>query len=232
MPPYVFDGWLVRASQDERDAFEANSISVVARLHRLTPATHDLAFLDRPRHGSTPLEQHLNAQRWYYDWAREDQHHPLIERTFAWLDTHRPPEGAPVLNWGDARIGNILYEGAEPVAVLDWEMAAVGPPEIDLAWMIFMHRFFQDMAERYGMPGVPGFMDRARAARTYEEMSGRRVEALEWYEVFAALRFAIVSVRTSTRAIAYRTMEEPADLDDLVMFRALLEDMLSGVYWS
>ena len=46
--------------------------------------------------------------------------------------------------------------------------------------------------------------------------------------MFAALRFAIVSIRTSTRGIAYGTMEKPDDPDDLVMFRGLLEQMLDG----
>ena len=50
--------------------------------------------------------------------------------------------------------------------------------------------------------------------------------------MFAALRFAIVSVRTSTRGIAYGTMEKPDDPDDLIMFRNLLEQMLDGSYWS
>ena len=54
---------------------------------------------------------------------------------------------------------------------------------------------------------------------------------LEWFEVFAALRFAIVSVRTSTRGIAYGTMEKPDDPDELIMFRHLLDQMLDGSYW-
>ena len=37
------------------------------------------------------------------------------------------------------RIGNMLYRDFAPVAVLDWEMATVGPREVDLAWMIFLH---------------------------------------------------------------------------------------------
>jgi aminoglycoside phosphotransferase (APT) family kinase protein len=75
-------------------------------------------------------------------------------------------------------------------------------------------------------------MQRDEVARTYEQMTGRAVGALEWFEVFAALRFAVVSIRTSTRAIAYGTMEKPDDPDDLVMFRGLLEQMLDGTYWT
>jgi aminoglycoside phosphotransferase (APT) family kinase protein len=137
-----------------------------------------------------------------------------------------------VFNWGDSRIGNMLWNDFEPVAVLDWEMATVGPREVDLAWMIFLHAFFQDLAARFEMPGLPDFMDRDRLIATYEELTGHRVHDLEWFEVYAALRFAIVSIRTSTRGIAYGSMEKPEDLDDLVMFRGLLEQMLAGTYWG
>jgi aminoglycoside phosphotransferase (APT) family kinase protein len=151
----------------------------------------------------------------------------LIERTFAWLDAHAPSAQPAVLNWGDARIGNMLFRDFTPVAVLDWEMAAVGPREVDLAWMVFLHRFFQDLAVRFEMPGLPDFMRPDEVAAQYESLTGHTPVALDWFEVFAALRFAIVSVRTSTRGIAYGQMEQPADPDDLVMFRALLDAMIS-----
>ena len=179
---------------------------------------------------TTALDQQLGYQRWYYDWAREGASYPLIERTFAWLEEHRPAGTRTVFNWGDSRIGNMLWRDFEPVAVLDWEMATVGPPEIDVAWMIFLHAFFQDLAARFEMPGLPEFMDRAEIMQTYEELSGHALQDLEWFEVYAALRFAIVSIRTSTRGIAYGSMEKPEDPDDLVMFRGLLEQMLAGTY--
>ena len=74
--------------------------------------------------------------------------------------------------------------------------------------------------------------DRASVIADYEKQTGVELRDLEWFEVFAALRFAIVSVRTSTRGIAYGQMEKPEDVDDLIMFRNLLEQMLEGSYWS
>jgi aminoglycoside phosphotransferase (APT) family kinase protein len=219
-------------SDADQLAFERNAVGVLAKLHTLTPQTADLAFLDRPQYGTTPLDQHFGYQRWYYDWAREGVRYPLIERTFEWLEARRPAEGPTVLNWGDSRVGNVLWNGPTPVAVLDWEMAALGPAEIDVAWMIFLHKFFQNMTETYGFPGLPDLLRRDRVAAIYEELTGRPVEALEWYEVFAALRFAIISVRTTTRGIAYGQQAQPDDPDDLIMFRPLLEQMLAGTYWS
>jgi aminoglycoside phosphotransferase (APT) family kinase protein len=227
MPPYVFDGWVFQATPEQRAAMQRNAVDVLARLHRITPANADLAFLAQPQYGSGALEQQLGYQHWYYEWARDGVSYPLIDRTFAWLDAHMPPEHEAVFNWGDARIGNMLFADFAPVAVLDWEMATVGPREVDIAWMIFLHRFFQDLAERFEMPGIPDFMVRDEVAATYEELTGYRPQHLDWFEVFAALRFAIVSVRTSTRGIAYGMMEKPEEPDDLIMFRARLEEMLA-----
>jgi aminoglycoside phosphotransferase (APT) family kinase protein len=231
MPPYVFGGWLADATPEEQAKLQGSALGVLVRLHQLTPDRVDLSFLDRPDRGVSPIDQYLNTQRWYYDWAREGLSYSLIDATFDWLEKHRPVEGPPVLNWGDARIGNILFRDFQPVAVLDWEMAAIGPAEIDLAWMIFLHHFFQDIAERSGRPGLPDFMRREDMAETYEELSGHRVRDLEWFEVFAALRFAIISLRLSTRSIGHGMMESTEDPNDLIMFRALVEQMLDGSYW-
>jgi aminoglycoside phosphotransferase (APT) family kinase protein len=232
LPPYVFEGWVLDATPEQRATMQQGSVEVLAKLHTINTENADLSFLARPQHGKTPLEQQVGHERAYYEWAREDTHYPLIERTFAWLDAHWPTEGAAVLNWGDARIGNMLYRDFRPVAVLDWEMATVGPREVDLAWMIFLHEFFHDMAVGFGMPGMTDFMQRASVVSEYEKLSGHVVRNLDWFEVFAALRFAIVSIRTSKRGIAYGVMEEPADPDDLIMFRSLLEAMLAGTYWK
>ena len=233
MPPYVFGGWVFDASTEQRARMQRNAVDVLARLHAIDVSGDDAAFLDRPEWGATALDQHLAYQRWYYDWARDGADIPIIDRTFAWLDQHRPTdERRTVLSWGDSRIGNMMWRDFEPVAVLDWEMAALGAPGVDLAWMVFLHRFFDNMARRYDMPGLPDFMDRASVARDYQELSGHAVADLEYYEVFAAQRFAIVSIRTSQRAIAYGDMQPIDDPDDLVMHRDLMEQMLDGSYWS
>ena len=231
VPPYVFGGWVADASPETRAAMQRRTLEVLTKLHELTPANADLSFLARPQHGSTALRQQVGHERWYYDWAREGVSYPLIDATFTWLDAHWPDEGETVLNWGDARVGNILYRDFAPIAVLDWEMATVGPREVDLAWMIFLHDFFQDLATKFGMPGMTDFMQRDSMIADYERLSGHEVRDLDWFEVFAALRFAIVSIRTSKRGIAYGIMEEPADPDDLIMFRNLLEAMIEGTYW-
>ena len=60
-----------------------------------------------------------------------------------------------------------------PVAVLDWEMAALGTRGIDVGWMIFIHDFFQDICRVLEMEGMPGFMRSEDVAAAYAEASGR-----------------------------------------------------------
>jgi len=64
-----------------------------------------------------------------------------------WTGSRRtgPPMSRPatrVVVWGDSRVGNVLYSDFRPVAVLDWEMATLGPREMDVAWVIFAHMVF------------------------------------------------------------------------------------------
>jgi aminoglycoside phosphotransferase (APT) family kinase protein len=78
-------------------------------------------------------------------------------------------------------------------AVLDFEMASIGPAELDLAWFLVLHRM---TVERCG-GDLPGFPDRAATIRAYEERRGRTLDDLRWYEVFAALRSGAIMVRAA-----------------------------------
>ena len=77
-----------------------------------------------------------------------------------------------MLCWGDSRIGNVMYQDFAPVAVLDWEMATLGPREMDLGWMAFLHRFFEDIAGLANLPGLPDFLRLPDLAQTYAEITG------------------------------------------------------------
>jgi len=110
-------------------------------------------------------------------------------------------------------------------------LAALGPRELDLGWMIFLHRFFEDIAAKLGMPGMPHFMRRDDVAATYESLTGHTPRALDFYTMYAALRHGIIMSRIQHRAIHFGEATMPADVDDLIMHRATLEAMLAGTYW-
>ncbi len=238
MPPYVFGGWLLDLDPRALMTVQRHCVGIHAAVHAIDLTGVDTSWIVPAAQGAIApdhLDRLLGEQRAFYEWARTGRIFTTIERAFEWLDANRPaPVRIASLNWGDARPGNILFGGADgltPVAVLDWEMANLGPPEVDVAWMIFLHAFFQSIATTFGLPGIPDFLRRHDVVETYEELAGRRLESIEWYEMYAATRFAIISVRTSDRGVAYGQREAPADLEDLIMHRAMVDAMLDGSYW-
>jgi aminoglycoside phosphotransferase (APT) family kinase protein len=231
-PPYVFTGWLLEAGAADRARLERASVAILARLHAIPEPAAAFPGL-RPPDGTDALRHHVDQQRAYYRWALAGDGIvvPIIERGLEWLAEHWPPDPGPdVLSWGDARIGNIIYQGFEPAAVLDWEMAALGPRELDVGWFIFLHRFFQDIAEFFGAEGLPGFLRRSNVERCYRELSGQPLRDLDFYLVYAAVRHAIVMARIKRRMIHFGEDEVPADPDDYVLHRASLEQLLAGTY--
>jgi aminoglycoside phosphotransferase (APT) family kinase protein len=231
--PYNLGSWLSEAAAEDQRRLQDATVEVLARLHAIPVRGGELAFLEFPLPGATPLARHLENQRRYYAWMRGPRRHPLLERAFEWLEKNLPAdEGPAVISWGDSRIGNVLYEGFEPVAVLDWEMAGLGPRGIDLGWLVFMHEFFEGVARMLGRPGMPGFLRREDVAACYERASGHAVPDLAFYELYAALRHGIVMARIHARRVHFGEASWPADVDSVIPHRETLERMLDGSYWS
>ena len=231
--PYTYGGnWLFDASGPERERLAAATVEVLAALHAVPAA--EAAFLE-PSLGpaDSALRHHVEQQRAYYAWVVAGRpRSPLIERAFARLEQLWPREPGPtVLSWGDARIGNIVYQGFEPAAVLDWEMASLGPRELDLAWLLFLHRFFQDLTESSGLPGLPDFLPTARTCAQYAELTGHTPRDLEFHLLYAALRHAVVMLRIGYRQLHFGEAAAPDDPDALIMHRARLEAMVEGRSW-
>ena len=226
-PPYVFGGWLAEASAADRAGLQEATVDVLGRIHAITDVTRRFPLL------AGSLRAHADEQHAWYRWALADDGYriPVIERGFAWLEEHWPADPGPdVLNWGDARPGNVLYQGFTPVAVLDWEMAALGPREIDLAWMIFIHRFFQDIGKMFGHPGLPDFLRREDVVARYRDATGHEPRDLDFYLLYAALRHAIVMARIKRRMIHFDGDTVPDHPDDYVLHRPTLDAMITGTY--
>ncbi|MCX4094246.1 phosphotransferase family protein [Nocardia sp. alder85J] len=229
-PPYVFIGWLFDATPDERWRLARNTIDVIARLHAI-PDPH-AAFPALHAAGSG-LRAHVDATRRWYDWAlaADGYRIPLLERAFEWLEQHWPATTGPdVLSWGDSRPGNIIFDRWDPVAVLDWEMAAIGPRELDVAWLIFIHRFFQDIATGFDQPGLADFLRRDDVVAHYQEITGHHLQDMDFHLVYAALRHGVVMARIKRRMIHFGEDTDTPDRDDYIMHRATLAALLDGTY--
>jgi aminoglycoside phosphotransferase (APT) family kinase protein len=229
-PAYVLGGWLFEASAEERRALQDATVRTLVDIHAIEGAEEHFGFLQYPLPGDSALRRHVADRRAWYDFAVSDVgRSPLVERCFAYIDEHWPEEGPPVLSWGDARIGNILFRDFAPVAVLDWEMAGIAPREVDLGWMIYLHRVFQRMSEQYGFVGIPEFMRFDDVAATYEAESGHTPRQLELFVLYSAMQFGIVGMRTSLRSARFGASKLPDNVDDLLLNRADLEVLLAEV---
>jgi aminoglycoside phosphotransferase (APT) family kinase protein len=154
--PYNFgDCWLFDADPADQRRLQDATVAVLAELHAIDRPEERFDFLTHDTPGDTPLRRRVGHTRAWYDFAAAGlgRRSPLIERGFGWLDAHWPAEEGPtVACWGDSRIGNVMYRDFAPVAVLDWEMAALAPCELDVAWLIYGHRIFEDIANSMDLP--------------------------------------------------------------------------------
>lgn len=229
--PYNFgDSWLFNASAEDQLKLQGSTVSVLARLHAIAHPERHFTHLVNRFPGDTPLRQHV-ADRWnWYEFAARDcGRSALVEKGFAWLQERWPRhESDATFCWGDSRIGNVMYREFEPAAVLDWEMASVAPPETDLTWLAYLHQMFEDIAARYGFPGMPHFLRRDDVAAAYEKLSGRTPRDLDWYTTYAAVQFGIVCLRTGYRQVVFGERPGPDDADDLVTNASTIATMIGA----
>ncbi len=227
--PYTFEGWMVDATDAERLALQDDTVWCIAGIHGVDLGDVDTSFLGHVPDGPPALRQHVDAWRSYYDWLRADRRIPILEDAFAWLDDNWPADdgGTPVLSWGDARIGNVMYAGFRPVAVLDWEMAGIAPPGVDLGWMSYMHVFFPDIARQLGLDGLPGFLELDDIAAVYEARTGVTVSDHHFWMVYAAIRYGLVMARIEQRQLAFGEIEATGDPESGVMHRDWLRAAIS-----
>ncbi|MBF4160179.1 phosphotransferase family protein [Nocardioides acrostichi] len=232
--PYNFgDNWFFDLGAEGHQAVQDATVDVLARLHAIADPTERFGFLDPVLHGfegRTPLARLLAERRDWYEFAKADLGpSPLIERSLAWLEANLPDTDEAVLSWGDSRIGNMMWRGTEPVAVLDWEMASLGPRELDVAWTIYCHQVFESIATSMGLPGMPDFMREADVKVAYAARTGVQLGDLAWYHVLHGVSWCTVFMRTGQRQVRFGEIEQPDDIEQLFHCRALVEQTLDEV---
>ncbi|MDQ1511141.1 MAG: hypothetical protein QOG50_2985 [Actinomycetota bacterium] len=137
--------------------------------------------------------------RWLAQLASyESRELPPAIRIAEWLDMHRPSNQPGTLCHGDYKLDNVLFAPESPprlAAVVDWEMAGIGDPLVDLAWALIFHPG-PDGTIHLGVSKEPMFAldslpDRRQLVDRYAQKSGRDTAALGWYDVFARWKLAI-----------------------------------------
>ncbi|HEY7225259.1 MAG TPA: phosphotransferase family protein [Micromonosporaceae bacterium] len=132
----------------------------------------------------------------------------------AWLAANQPSDTAHCVIHNDYRLDNIVLDPDDPlhvVGILDWEMATVGDPFMDLGGSLaYWAQTDDDPAFRRlrrQPTTVPGMLTRAQIVEYYAQRSGRPISAEQWlfYEVFGLFRLAVIAQQVYYRYVHAQT---------------------------
>ncbi|MEM9180347.1 MAG: phosphotransferase family protein [Pseudomonadota bacterium] len=131
-----------------------------------------------------------------------DAPRPVFELALQWLKANTPTPRDTVLVHGDFRLGNLMVDETGLAAVLDWELAHLGDPREDIAWVCVNSWRFGQSKNRVG-----GFGQLDDLLRAYNEKTGASIEATEidWWEMLGSLKWGIMCM------IMYEAFRSGAD---------------------
>ncbi len=222
--PYTLEGWVIEATPEQQARMWWSGIEALASVHRTDWRALGLDWLGNPARGRPGMEQQMSYYRDFLDWAAQGLRVPVIESTWDWLVEHQPDEeGEVVLSWGDSRIGNIIWDDFRCAAVIDWEMAGLAQPELDLGWYLYFDRQF---SEGLSVPRPAGFGSHEETISRYSDLMGRPMRDIFFYEVFSGFRFAVVMLRLSDLLVGSDILPYESDMGTNNIATQLLAKML------
>jgi aminoglycoside phosphotransferase (APT) family kinase protein len=211
------------APGDARRCSEA-LVDVMVGIHGVD---YDAVGLSDFGHPDGYLERQV--RRWGEQWARSKTRElPAVDELARRLRAGLPQSPPPTIVHGDYRLDNTMLAVDDPgriVAVLDWEMATLGDPLTDVG--LFLVYWARDEAATQGV-GAPvdprqGFLRRDEIVERYAKQSGRDVSRLEFYEVLAAYKLAIILEGINARYLMGKTVG-----DGFEHIGAMVEGMITG----
>jgi aminoglycoside phosphotransferase (APT) family kinase protein len=180
-------------AEADRHALGDDLVDALVEIHAADVTMPALAEFERP--GSYNERQVRRfAQLWEINKTREL---PRVDEVGARLAAALPEPLPSSVVHGDFRLGNTMVGRGEPtrvLAVLDWEMGAIGDPRADVGYLLATY------SEPGGPPNplgtspvtsLPGFPSRSELTERYAERSGRDVEPLAWFEALALWKAAV-----------------------------------------
>jgi aminoglycoside phosphotransferase (APT) family kinase protein len=173
------------ASVPPADIFRA-AVEALASAHRVDHTVH-LADWEHPKSLQTEIEF----------WA------PILQKAAepAWIEMGErarqvllenvPADPHVGVFHGDFQTGNVLFDGAEVVALVDWEISGIGAQLIDLGWLLFMNDA-ESWFDSTGLERVPPFED---IVGWYSAAVGRAVtlDDVAFYRALSGYRFGVIS---------------------------------------
>ena len=168
-------------------------VDVLVTIHAVDYPAVGLSEFGRP---DGFLERQV--RRWGEQWERSKTRElPEVDELARRLRAALPTSGPPTIVHGDYRLDNTMMAQDDPgkiVAVLDWEMSTLGDPLADLGlFLLYWGRAdAQVIATGEAIGTQPGFLSRDEIVERYARVSGRPVDQLDWYQIFAAYKLAII----------------------------------------
>jgi aminoglycoside phosphotransferase (APT) family kinase protein len=185
-------------------------VDTLARLHAVDVNAAGVGDLVRP--GGYVGRQVSGWARRYRD-AQTDPL-PDLDAVAAWLDANRPADSGSALIHNDFKFDNLLLDPDDltrVVAVLDWEMATVGDPLMDLGTTLGYWVEASDpeplQALVVGPTTRPGCLTRREVVARYERATGRAVEGALFYYVFGLFKVAVIAQQIYARFVRGATSD-------------------------
>jgi aminoglycoside phosphotransferase (APT) family kinase protein len=195
------------ASEGERRRMSLALVETLVRLHAVDFRAVGLSELGRP---DGYLERQV--RRWLQQWERSRTAPlPEIEELLRRLGAALPKSPPPTIVHGDYRLGNMAFAPDDPgrvAAVFDWEMATLGDPLADLGYTLIYWKDPGD-PDYTRLPlftDQPGFLRRAEVADEYAKRSGRDVAHVDFYQVLALTKLAVISEGIYARHLQGKTL--------------------------
>lgn len=199
-PNYNSAGWLFDMSPQQRGTTWKNAIEAYAAMAKLDWQRDGFEFMARPDWGKPGLDQYLGYIEAWYHGCRQDRLMPYVDRAIEYIREEQPENTDVNVLWGDSTPSNVMFAPDGSVnALIDWELAALGPSELDLAWWLYFDDLF---SRRFGVERLEGLPTRDQSIAIWESATGRTAQHLEYYDVVVALRMALVAVGAFDRQVS------------------------------
>jgi aminoglycoside phosphotransferase (APT) family kinase protein len=130
---------------------------------------------------------------------------PHVDAVGRWLSDNLPREKRIGITHGDFQFANVMFSLREPriSGVVDWELATLGDPLLDLGWVL--GSWWEKGDPEGKQPLVApwdGFLSRADLIRLYGQLSGRDLGELPWFFTLACYKLACLLEGTYARSKA------------------------------
>ena len=193
MPPYASNGWVSEATPEQHRKIWEEGVTQLALIQRVP--LDKVRFLEGPPHAREGFAQEWDKYVRFVEWVKDDPAAPVLRDALARLDSIAPKNRPEGVVWGDARIGNRMFNDKfEVIAVMDWEQPSLGGAMQDLAWFSVLSETMHGKSAIRGKY-LPGMGTREETIALWEEVSGKSAADLEWYEEFTHLKMACTGVR-------------------------------------